>query len=156
MDGDPVEGEPSKAYHKPGGSDGGETVAAPASFTELFMELCPKYMAMGMTYDEFWHRNTCCHRAYRKAFEERRSYDNWKMWMQGAYIYDALLKVSPMMRASFGKGKAPEPGKYPDMPYPITAKEAKEQAEIAQKKNFERMLAVFEHESKNNIKNKES
>ena len=53
MDGDPVEGEPSEVK----------------TLGETFSLLCPQYMAMGMTYDEFWYGNPSMVRAYRKAWE---------------------------------------------------------------------------------------
>ena len=115
------------------------------------MELCPAYMAMGMTWDEFWHRNTKVHWAYRKAWEQKKAYRNWEMWWQGSYIYEALLKVAPVMRAAFGKGTV-EPGKYSDEPYPMSKKEADAQQERRRQEAMRRMLAVFERESAENVR----
>lgn len=144
MDGDPVgEGSPGNADD---GSDGGDTDVTPICLAEMFEELCPAYMAMGMGYDEFWHRNTKVHRAYRLAWERRKAYRNWEMWWQGSYIYEALLRVAPVMRAAFGKGRV-EPGKYSDEPYPLTDKEAEEQQERKRLETMKRMLAMFEQES---------
>ena len=153
MDGDHLSGEPSDTEGN--GSDGGATVATPKSLGEIFTELCPQYMAMGMSYREFWHSNTKAHRAYRLAWEQRKRYRNWEMWMQGYYAYDALLRVAPVMRAAFGKGRV-EPGKYPDMPYPLTEKEAAEREERRRRANFERMLAQMNTEAQTNRKQKEA
>lgn len=111
-------------------------------------------MAMGMSYNEFWHSNTKVHKAYRLAWKQKREYRNWEMWWQGGYIYEALLKVAPVMRAAFGKGKV-EPGKYSDEPYPLTNKEAEERKEAQQRQKMERMLAVFKRESAENIRKRE-
>ena len=128
------------------GGDGHTDDVAPKSLAEVFTELCPHYMAMGMSYREFWHCNTKVHMAYRKAWEQKKQYRNWEMWMQGAYFYDALLKVAPVMRAAFGKGRV-EPGKYAETPYPLTEKEAKAIEERKRIENMKRMLAMFEKES---------
>ena len=135
MDGDPVNGEPSHNKRE-------------TSLAETFARLCPYYMALGMTYNEFWHCNTVAHKAYREAWKHKKSYRNWEMWMQGMYFYESLLKVAPVMRA-FGKGKV-EPGKYPEEPYPLTAEEAKEREEAKQNASFERLFAVLSKESKMN------
>ena len=106
---------------------------------------------MGMTWDEFWHCNTKVHKAVREAWEIKKQYQNWEMWMQGAYFYDALLRVAPVMRAAFGKGKV-EPGEYPKEPYPLSLKEAEERKAAREKARFEKMLAVMNHEAAENAK----
>lgn len=49
----------------------------------------------------------------------QRSRINEQLWLQGLYIYDAILDVAPALRAMGAK----PPEKYPDEPYPITDKE---------------------------------
>ena len=141
MDGDPVtDGEPA-----------GTAEARPLRFSEIFMELCPKYMAMGMSYDEFWHRNTSCHYAYRKAYEEKRRMRNWELWLQGKYNYCALVLVAPVMRAAMSKSHV-EPGEYPIEPWPLDSNDVKKREEQKQKVKFEQVLALFEKESEENLK----
>ena len=113
------------------------------------MQLCPDYMAMGMSYREFWHSNTKVHWACRKAWEQRKAYRNWEMWWQCGYIYETLLRVAPVIRTTFGGGRA-EAGKYPDEPYPLTAKEAEARKEQKRREKLRRMIAVFEKESELN------
>lgn len=151
MDDDPVrEGSPVNAVD---GSDEGEEPVTPISLAEMFTNICPAYMAMGMSYDEFWHCNTKVHKAYRLAWEQKKAYRNWEMWWQGGYIYEALLKVAPVMRAAFGKGKV-EPGKYSEEPYPLSNKEAEARREAHRRQKMERMLAVFKRESAENLRKK--
>ena len=104
-----------------------------------------------MTADEFWNQSPMLTRAYRKAWEMKVSQRNWEMWMQGGYIYDALLKVAPVMSGGGmgSKGKV-EPGKYPDRPYPLTEKEVKEQEEAHRRAALKKMLAMFNAESEYN------
>lgn len=127
MEGDPVRDAPS------------QDTDIPITFTEVFMRLCPQYMAMGMSYDEFWNRNTSCHYAYRKAWKIKRDNLNWQAWWQGYYTYTALIDVAPVMRAALSKQRV-EPGKYPEAPYPLTEKEAREREEERERINYERYL----------------
>ena len=149
MEGDPVrKGSTDNAQD---GSDGGETSVAPISLAEMFTQICPAYMAMGMSYSEFWHSNTKVHKAYRLAWKQKREYRNWEMWWQGGYIYEALLRVAPVMRAAFGKGRV-EPGKYSEEPYPLSSREAEERQEAQRRQKMERMLEVFKRESAENLR----
>lgn len=113
MDGELVTGSLS------GRQGGGADLGRPPLFryTEMFEEYCPYYMAIGMTYDEYWHGDNELPRYYRKLFEintERKSQD---MWLQGMYFYDALCRVTPLYD-SFSKKRDPVP--YIDHPYPLT------------------------------------
>lgn len=139
MDGDAVS-DPSQA------SGGAET--APKSYTEVFIRVFPSFMAMGMTYQQFWYGPAWLTKAYREAYEMRLKNEEWARWRQGAYIYDALLRVAPVLKP-FTKGKV-EPGKYPEEPWPMTAKEMREQEESQRRRNFEKMLAAMNAESERN------
>lgn len=139
MDGDSVTGEPSDEPEKP------------LTMTEVFTAVWPQYLAMGMTYDDFWRGPARLAKDYREAQEIRNRREEWARWRQGAYFYDALLRVAPVMRASFGGGKA-EPGKYPDEPWPLTEKEARERAEAHEKENYERYIAQMNAASERELK----
>lgn len=122
MDGDPV-GEPSETEeHK--------------SISELLMELCPVYMAIGMTYDQFWNRHTKVHKAYRNAFDIKRKNDEWARHRQGAYFMQALI----VGLSGFSKDKTHQE-KYPAEPWPLTEKEANELQEEKERKGYEMALA---------------
>lgn len=81
----------------------------------------------------------------------KRENRNWEMWMQGAYIYDALLRVAPILRATMSKERV-EPEKYIDAPYPLTEKEAKEREIARERAETARMLAKMEAESARELK----
>ena len=81
-------------------------------------------MAIGMPRNEFWYGDPDAAREYRTAYRlERDSKDYWA-WRQGAYVYEAILDVAPILRA-FSKAKRPE--KYPDKPYGFGSEKAEEQ-----------------------------
>lgn len=130
MDGNPVKG-PSTEH----------------TLTEIFVRLCPEFMNMGMTYDEYWNRNTTVHRAYREAYKLRLKHEEWSRWRQGMYDFAALLCAAPMMRA-FGK-KDQRPGEYPSEPLPIFQEEVKAREEAERKRRFEQFRAQLIQESKN-------
>ena len=90
------------------GREDGNDKSRPLSYTEIFEQACPKYMAMGMTYDQFWNGpNEMC-AAVRKAYKLRREMENEKAWIQGLYVYDAICAVAPVL-IPFSKAKKPEP-----------------------------------------------
>lgn len=96
---------------------GGGTDRPPRAFryTDKFEELCPIYMLMGMSYDEFWNGDCMMVVAVRKAYELRQEEENRRAWAQGLYFYEALCDVAPALRAV--KPKKPVP--YPTEPHPL-------------------------------------
>lgn len=122
---------------------GGELVdSAPLlTYTEIFYEHFPYYLAIGMTYDQYWNDDCMLVKYYRKAEEiknkQRNEQKNDEMWLQGLYIYDALCKVSPVLHAFAKPGTKPIP--YNDKPYPMTKEESEK--EILEKQKADRQLA---------------
>ena len=132
MDGQPVKGEPSENI----------------SISRLFIDMFPQYLAMGMTYDEYWRGPAWLVKAYREAKSIRMHDEEWSRWRQGAYIYEALLCVAPALRA-LSNGKV---GEYSDEPWPLTEEEARECEERREIENYERALAKRRKESAEAIK----
>ena len=100
------------------------------------MKLCPSYMAMGMTYDEFWNRNTKVHKAFREAFEIRSQHAEWERHRQGAYFLNALQ----VALQGFNKDKSKKI-RYPERPWPLTEKEAELQKAEEERRGYEQALA---------------
>ena len=112
------------------------------SFSNVFEQLCPYYMSIGMSYDEFWNGDVSMVKAYRKANELRDRRRNQDLWLQGRYFYDALCAASPLYRFSMKKGVIkPEP--YTQEPYPVTYAELREKEEREAKAREERLKAEF-------------
>lgn len=121
------------------------------TFHEVFKEMCPFYISIGMTYDQYWKQDVELTRIYLEAFyiKEKREAkkSKWKIWEQGLYIFEALCDVSPILRA-FSKARKPLP--YPTKPYGIEEfdkeekkkkKKARQQEKEKQKKQEELDLA---------------
>lgn len=118
----------------------------PTSYTDVFNEAFPYYLAMGMTYDEFWNKDVTLVKSYRKADRIRRERRNEELWLQGMYIYEAMLDVAPVFRLSMGT-KRVEPLKYRERPYPLTAAALREEKQREQNARIEAMMKLLEVES---------
>lgn len=122
---------------------GGVTATAPLkTYTEKFHELFPYYLSIGMTEEQYWDRDSTLVVAYRKAEELKTNRKNQEMWLQGAYVYEALCLVSPLLHAFAKKGTKPVP--YIAEPFAITEKQAEYRQEEKEKKNFDKGKTMME------------
>ena len=112
----------------------------PQKLSEVFREAFPLYLALGMTYDQFYRDDVCLVVSYRKADEIKRRRDNERLWLQGAYIYEALLDASPIFNPYAKRGTKPLP--YREEPYPLSKAEAEEREEQKAKGQFLKMFAA--------------
>ncbi len=130
----------------PNEGDGASTVPH-FSYTDVFDEHFPYYLAIGMTAEQYWHGDPTLCRAYRKADRIRQERMNYEKWLQGAYIYDAICQASPLLNAFSKRGK---PFPYAKKPYefdkPVEKKSRveveKEQAEIQKNKFMNQMRMI--------------
>ena len=123
---------------------GGELVepAPHVSYTEMFYEAFPFYLSIGMSSDQYWNADCTFVKYYQEAHEVQQQRENRRLWLQGAYFYDALCAVSPVLHAFAKAGTKPEP--YLKEPYPL-AKEKQEDLEEKQRKaDRQRAMAMFE------------
>lgn len=110
-----------------------------------FEELCPYFISIGMTYDQFWRDDLTIARNYLKAHniktEREIEMNQWDMWKQGMYIYEALCDVSPILHAFCKSGTKPLP--YPTVPYGMERykKELEEKEPTEQEVKNERLKA---------------
>ena len=91
--------------------------------TDIFIEECPTYLVYGMTYDQYWYGDPWMARAYREAFMLRQKKRNEEMWLQGAYIMNA---VSTTIHNNFSNRKS-DYLKEPLDIYPKTEAEKREE-----------------------------
>lgn len=105
----------------------------------------PLYMAMGMSYEEYWQGPAWLAKAYRDAFEIKRKQEEWARWRQGAYVFNAILCAAPVIKPFVKDAK---PGNYPEEPWPLTEEEAREQQERAQRNAYQKMKEKLFSEAK--------
>lgn len=102
------------------GSERENRSASPFPYTDIFNDKFPYYLSIGMTKEQYWDRDCCLVKSYRKAEELRRERVNQELWLQGMYFYDALARISPILHAFAKKGTKAQP--YVEEAYPINKK----------------------------------
>lgn len=116
----------SSSLSATGGSE--HNSSAPSfTYTEKFYELFPYYLAIGMTYEQYWNGDCTLPKYYRKADEIRKERLNEEKWLQGLYFYEALCDVSPILHAYAKKGTKPQ--QYSEKPYALTETQRKREEE---------------------------
>lgn len=115
----------------------GEVTSPLQSFTQVFDEVFPAYLAMGMSYEQFWLAEPELARAYRKADAINRRRQNEWLWVEGMYTAHALSATVGNM---FSKGNKHQ---YPSEPIPITEEELTERKEREQRAKMERIKSAF-------------
>ncbi len=98
--------------------------------------MCPYYISMGMTYEQFWFGEPVIAKMYREAHTLSRKRKNEELWLSGIYFMDALASTVGNM---FSKSKF----EYPSEPKPITEAELEERREREKREREERMKAKF-------------
>lgn len=122
---------------------GGELLSPPTkakTYGEIFDECFPFYLAIGMSYAEYWEGDSSLARYFRKAYKIKQEQENNNAWLQGLYFYDAASTA--LHNALRGFNKTPPPAKnYADKPYELFKKE-KTEAEKAKEVEIEQEKAA--------------
>ena len=92
------------------------------TYSEIFDECFPFYLAIGMSSAEYWSGDSSLVRYYRKAYEIKQEEINNNAWLQGMYIYDA---VSTALHNAL-RGKNTKAREYARQPYNFGNKEKSE------------------------------
>lgn len=74
-------------------------------------------MSWGMSYEEFWHGDPKIAKYYRKAAELKQRQANDIAYLQGSYVYIAILCASPILNPFAKEGTKPHP--YPSKPFEL-------------------------------------
>ena len=113
------------------------------SISDLFDQLCPFYMSIGMSYDEYWHGDNYAYKYYLKAYELKMKREtkesDYNAWLNGLYTYTAICDCSPILH-DFAK-KGTKPIKYLDKP--IFMDIDKEKSDEQRKKEIENGRLAF-------------
>lgn len=127
---------------------GGElvTVASPPQeekYSEKFYELEAFYIAIGMTYEQYWDGDSTMVQAYRKAYDLKKKQVNEEAWLHGMYIYEAIGCMSPILNANAKRGTKAK--SYPQRPHEMTPPPATEkEQETAEVRAYDDMQSKME------------
>lgn len=113
-----------------------------SSLSDFFKEKCPFFMAIGMSYQEYWYDDVWIASYYLKAWELKKEQKNEELWLQGVYIYEAMCDVAPVLHAFCKNGTKPLP--YPSEPYSFHKKSKKEK-EMEEKKEIQDTYNFFKN-----------
>ena len=122
---------------------GGELLTNPTrqkTHTQVFDECFPFYLAIGMSYAEYWTGDSTLVRAFRKAYQIKQEEINNTAWLQGLYIYDAVSTALHNALRGMGKNKPPAKD-YAKKPYEFKNK-VKTEAEKAKEVEIEQQKAA--------------
>ena len=107
--------------------------------TEQFYEHLPFYLSIGMTFEQYWDGDCLLAKYYRKAHELKQNRRNQELWLQGAYFYEALCDVAPVLHAFAKKGTKVTP--YVEEPFALTDKEVKERRLREERTKYDKQKA---------------
>ena len=110
------------------------------SYTQIFDECCSFYLAIGMSFSEYWTGDPSLVRYYRKAYEIRQEEINNNAWLQGLYFYDAVSCALHNSMRGFSKTRPPIQ-EYTKKPYDFKNRE-KTDAEKAKEVEIEQQKAA--------------
>lgn len=77
-----------------------------------------------MTYEQFWEQDVDLAKYYREAWNLKRDVRNQELWLQGAYIYEAILDAAPVLHPFAKKGTKATP--YRDHPFELYGRKSNE------------------------------
>ena len=107
---------------------------------EIFEECFPFYLAIGMSYAEYWEGDPILTQYFRKAYQIKQEEINNNAWLQGMYIYDAISTALHNALRGMGKNKPPAKD-YAKQPYEFKNK-VKTEAEKAKEVEIEQEKAA--------------
>ena len=123
----------------------------PKKFYEIFEEVFPYYLTLGMSAHQFWDEEASLVKAYREAKKIAIREANFDMWLQGRYIYRAVVTA---IANTFGdaQGKALE---YPDRPDPLLKEDIEAENERRQMEKMYALQDYIRRQNQKSLKNNE-
>lgn len=117
------------------GSD--EIVASHNSYTDIYEEVFPYCLSIGMTYDQFWRDDPKIASYYIRAEKLRLESKNNEMWLQGYYVYQAIGSFAEILPAFPKKGAKINP--YMEKPIELDHERAERIKREKEKAHMEKM-----------------
>jgi len=122
---------------------------SPTPYGDIFDELFPHYILMGMTPEQYWDGEGFLKRAYMKAYQMRMENEqkvaDRNYWLMGQYIM-YVLNATPLLVAGLNVKPSTKLPEYPDRPLLEKAEVQKnEEAKRKQEEDQTRlMMAMFQ------------
>ena len=123
--------------------------AEPRSYGDIFDELFPHYLLMGMTPEQYWDGESSLKKAYRKAYTLRMEIEEKQAdrsnWYMGQYMI-AVLQSVPLLVGGLNVKRTTQLPDYPREPFLMKA-EADKKKEIREKREKDQMtlaMAMFQ------------
>lgn len=113
--------------------------------TQYLDELFVYALSIGMSYDQYWYHDPKELLLFIKAEKIRQRKRNNEMWLQGAYIYNAIGALVPVLNP-FSKEHRAKP--YLKQPIPISEEEVAEQEQEKYERFVDYMMKRVEASKK--------
>ena len=98
------------------------------SFTEYFEKVCPSFMSIGVSYEDFWNGEFEITKFALEADKITQKRKNSEAWLNSIYFFRALLDASPAFHEFSGGGER-KISYYVKQPFPIGTKEIEKRYE---------------------------
>jgi len=112
------------------------------SFAEVFRDIYPYYMHIGMSYEEFWHGDPYLCVYYRAKHDLDNEEANQQMWWNGLYVFTAISTALSNVHLD---GKHHKINQYISEPFkirPLTEEEKAAETERAKAVVVEQLNAI--------------
>ena len=118
---------------------------SPTPYGDIFDELAPHYLLMGMTWDEYWDgeygMKKACREAYKMRIENEQRMTDTSNWYMGQYIM-AVLQCVPLLVGGLNVKETTQLPSYPDKPF-LEKAEAEKKEEHRKKAEEDRTMAAM-------------
>lgn len=104
--------------------------------TDTLNAMCPVYMAMGMSYDDYWNGDPYMAKYYREAHKQRVKNENSMLYLQAQYFYEVMGCMASLYDP-FGKRRKAE--KFRDRPYDLFPEDVEATREREERERYESM-----------------
>ena len=123
--------------------------------SDTFWDAFPMYLAIGMTYEEYWEKDPRLVISYRKAQKHKLEEINYSAWLNGVYVMRALQSGIPVILNGIVKEVISLPN-FPDKPIDFSEDREKKQEEQQMQLQIARMQEIANQFNKSFAKKKAS
>lgn len=121
-----------------------ETKPSATPYGDIFDELCPHFVAMGMPYDLYWDGEYGTKTAYREAYrirmENEQKLADANNWYLGQYLIRVFQSIPLFVNGFVPKGTSFRD--YPDKPFLEEAEQRKKEEVRKKKEEDQSMVAM--------------